>query len=80
MLVLAIWCQNSLRPEDQLGFKLALLSCATSAVIFGFQATNSTFGLVPAYCTFISYFFWHKSSGLLLGWVNLVLICSIPKN
>jgi len=80
MLVLAVWCKNSLRPEDQLGFKIGLLCCATSAVVFGLQATNSTFGLVPVYFTFISYFFWHKSGGLLLGWVNLVLICSIPKN
>jgi hypothetical protein len=80
MLVLAIWCKNSLRPEDQLGFKISLLCCATSAVVFGFQATNGMFGLVPVYFTFISYFFWHKSGGLLLGWVNLVLICSVPKN
>lgn len=80
MLILATWCKNSLRGEDQLGFKLALLCCATSAVVFGFQATNSTFGLVPVYCTFISYFFCHKSGGSLLVWVNLVLICSIPKN
>jgi hypothetical protein len=78
MLVLAIWCQNSLRPEDQLAYKLALESCAASAVVFGFQATNSTFGLVPAYCTFVCFIFLSKHSGSATITLALLISCSVP--
>lgn len=78
MLVLAIWCKNSLRPEDQLAYKLALASCAASAVVFGFQATNSTFGLVPAYCAFVCFAFLLKNSGFATSTLALLIICSVP--
>lgn len=78
MLILAIWCKNSLRPEDQLAYKLALVSCAASALVFGFQATNSTFGLVPAYCAFVCFAFLFKHSGSATMTLALLIISSVP--
>ena len=78
MLVLAIWCQNSLRPEDQLAYKLALVSCAASALVFVFQATNSTFGLVPAYCAFVCFVFLFKHGGSATITLALLISCSVP--
>ena len=78
MLVLAIFCKNSLRPEDQLAYKLALVSCAASAVVFGFRATNSTFGLVPAYCAFVCFPFLFKHSGSAIMTLAVLISCSVP--